>query len=72
MTKTEAAEIVMLGQYVPCAYCNETGYVSWPGQLTQNTCMSCKGVTFTLREGWYTAMHTLGLCVTVTRKDYGY
>lgn len=61
MTTEEAAEIVMLGQYMDCKGCSGTGYVSWKDSTVKSTCMECQGLALRLRPHWYTAMYELGL-----------
>lgn len=61
MTKEEAAELVMLGQYTDCDVCGGTGYVSFPHTTVKMTCLRCNGLSVILRPHWHKALYVLGL-----------
>jgi Zn finger protein HypA/HybF involved in hydrogenase expression len=68
MTREEATEIVLLGQYKDCETCSGTGYVYTERQV-QMYCDACDGIGLRLRDGWYSAMWTLGLISVPTKES---
>lgn len=64
MTREEAAEIVMLGQYKDCEVCSGAGRIYTQRQVLMG-CEACDGLGLRIRERWFEAM-----CVAGLIKDY--